>query len=134
MSIRVYLVCPVRNATPEQTAEIKAYVEGLEANGYLVHWPARDTIQEDETNGWQVCEQNGEAIMGADEVHVWWDPKSQGSMFDLGMAWMLRLIEEWSGTSWSCDQKFVLANKVEIPEGKAFEKVLMRWAGKAKGE
>lgn len=118
--MRIYLVCPVRRATPEQTAAIREYVAGLEAVGHRVHWPARDTVQEDEGNGWQVCEQNCDAIYAADEIHVWWDPASQGSVFDLGMVWMLRaLIDE---------QRLVLANEVRDPGGKSFEKVLLRWA------
>lgn len=119
----VYLVCPVRNATAEQTEAIRAYVEKLEAEGHEVYWPARDTVQEDEFNGWQVCEQNACAIIAADEIHIWWDRTSQGSVFDLGVAWALRLLGR--------HQKLVVANEFPVPEGKAFEKVILRWAGES---
>lgn len=129
MKTSVYLVCPVRNASPEQTTAIAQYVHELEAKGYEVYWPARDTVQEDETNGWQVCLENARAILKADEIHVWWDASSQGSAFDLGMAWMLRFLREYPPTG---EQKLprclVLANTFPVPQGKAFEKVLLRWA------
>ena len=49
----------------------------------------RDTDQNDSV-GLRICKDNGRAIAGADEVHVWYDPTSQGSAFDLGMVFMLR--------------------------------------------
>ncbi len=117
----VYIVCPVTSATPQQTAAIRAYVEHLEADGHRVYWPARDTIQDDPTGGWNVCEQNARAIMAADEIHVWWDRTSRGSIFDIGVAWALRMLGK--------SQRVVLANTFDVPEGKAFEKVLLQWAG-----
>ena len=116
----IYLVCPVRKATAEQTAAIRQYVRQLEDTGHQVYWPARDTEQHDPTGGWQVCEQNGRAIIAADEIHVWWEHSSRGSIFDLGVAWALRMM--------GMRKKLVLANDFDVPDGKAFEKVLLRWA------
>ncbi len=129
---RIYLVCPVRQATPEQTAAIREYVAKLEAQGHCVHWPARDTVQEDDTNGWQVCEENARAIIEADEVHVWWDPRSQGSVFDLGIAWALRMLAFYP-PAWAREPILVLANTFDVPPGKCLEKVLRRWAEESGG-
>lgn len=82
--MKVFLICPVRNADATVTARIKKYVEGLEAAGYKVHWPARDTKQDE--GAVRICDANRIAMQAVDEVHVWWDPKSEGSVFDLGMA------------------------------------------------
>lgn len=84
----VFLICPVRNATSEETAAIREYVGRLEAAGVTVYWPARDTNQDDPT-GVRICTDNRRALAEAEEVHIWWSPESKGSHFDLGMAWAL---------------------------------------------
>ena len=84
--MKIFLICPVRNATEEQKARMMEYISTLEKNGHQVHYPARDTKQEDETGGWNICTQNKNAIWWADEVHIFWDDKSTGSLFDLGVA------------------------------------------------
>ena len=82
-------MCPVRNVTPELTERIGREVASLEARGHQVHWPARDTDQVD-TTGLRICKDNRNAIETADQIHVIWDGQSQGSLFDLGMAFALR--------------------------------------------
>ena len=83
----VFLICPIRNASEEAKEAARAYVAGLEASGYRVHWPLRDTPQDDPV-GLRICGNNGRALLAADEVHFWYDPGSQGSIFDLGMLFM----------------------------------------------
>lgn len=85
--MNIFLICPVRIATPEVTAAVEAYVKGMEAAGYKVYWPARDTRQTEGAT--RICDSNRIAIQRADEVHVWWDAKSEGSIFDLGMAFSM---------------------------------------------
>jgi hypothetical protein len=85
MSKRAFLICPVRGHDPSETAAI---VAELEAKGWTVHWPPRDTDQDDPI-GLQICAQNREAIREADRVFVVWDGQSQGCLFDLGMAWAM---------------------------------------------
>jgi nucleoside 2-deoxyribosyltransferase len=87
--MKVYVVCPVRHVTAELNDRIAAEVASLEAAGHEVHWPMRDTDQHD-TSGFRICRDNRAAIEAADEIHVIWDGHSQGSLFDLGMAFALR--------------------------------------------
>jgi len=84
-----FLICTVRNATGEQRAAQEGYVSSLEAEGIRVYWPPRDTDQDDPI-GLRICSDNRAAMEGADVVRVVWDPESQGSLFDLGMAFAMR--------------------------------------------
>ncbi len=82
---KTFLICPVRGKSMKDTEQI---VKDLESDGWEVHWPPRDTNQEDNI-GLRICKDNKSAIKNADVVHVVWDGKSQGSLFDLGMAFTL---------------------------------------------
>ena len=82
---KTFLICPVRNVSPDKTM---GYVRGLEKAGWSVHWPHRDTDQSDMI-GLKICQTNLQAIMDSDCVHVVWDGESQGCLFDLGMAFAL---------------------------------------------
>lgn len=95
-----FVICSVRNATKEETAFTEAYIKGLDKKGYKVHWPPRDTNQND-PRGLRICNDNCEAMMKADEIHIIWNPASQGSLFDLGIAFVLRKLKK---------KKIVLAN------------------------
>jgi nucleoside 2-deoxyribosyltransferase len=64
-------------------------VFALETEGYVVHFPPRDTAQTCST-GLNICVDNRAAIEASDCIHVVWDGKSQGCLFDLGMAFALR--------------------------------------------
>jgi nucleoside 2-deoxyribosyltransferase len=81
-----FLIAPVRGLLHDEFAKI---VHDLQDQGWRVHWPARDTDQSD-TVGLRICEENRAAIEAADCVHIIWDGKSQGCLFDLGMAFALR--------------------------------------------
>jgi hypothetical protein len=83
--MRIYLICPVRNGTPEDVAE---YVAIREADGDTVHFPPRDVEQDDPT-GARICAEHRNAMGWCDECHVFWDAASSGSHFDLGMAYAL---------------------------------------------
>jgi hypothetical protein len=85
MEKKVFLICPVRGITEEERQILGKYVADLEQSGYDVHFPLRDTDQND-TVGMRICSQNRDAIISADEIHVYWNPKSEASRFDLGMA------------------------------------------------
>ena len=84
--MRAFLICPVRGRDPDLYARV---VADLEDHGYQVHWPPRDTNQEDDT-GYQICTDNRAAIKAADVVCIIWDGQSQGCLFDMGMAFALR--------------------------------------------
>ncbi len=83
--MKTFLISPVRGADQEANERT---VRSLERAGYIVHYPARDTNQNDE-NGLEICEENLRAIKEADVAHFSWDGESQGCLFDLGMAFAL---------------------------------------------
>lgn len=114
--MKIFLICPVRMVSETEREKIKKYVASLEESGYLVHWPERDTDQNDDI-GLCICLDNRAAIAGADEIHVWWNDKSQGSLFDFGMAFAL-------------EKKIVLANPGDVlpTTHKSFNNVLISYA------
>lgn len=85
-----YFLCPVRGQGPAEMVAQLAYVEELEAKGWKIHWPPRDTQQDDPSGGWNICNQNMQAIKAAERVFIYWDGKSYGSHFDLGIAFAFR--------------------------------------------
>lgn len=121
----IFLICPVRNASPEAIVQLRTYVAGLEQAGHRVHWPARDTAQDDPI-GTRICRDNARALLAADEVHVWYDKGSQGSIFDFGMLFMATQVI-------GPPKRVRIANPddVEPTEGKSFQNVLFdiaeRW-------
>ena len=105
---KMFLIVPVRNAEKDYAPTVAR----LEAD-YAVYYPARDTNQDDPT-GHQICRANLRAIKDADVVGVIWDGKSQGGLFDLGMAFALN--------------KRVIS--IELPpqtEGKSFQNMITAW-------
>ena len=146
----VYLICPVRRCTPSVRKKMDAYVAKLESRGYKVHYPPRDVDQSNDDGGVRICAEHIDAMMGCDEVHVWWDPSSSGSHFDLGMAYMLTTIrtvlwmrlghvgmEELKKTQdiqINLPLRFVIANPEQVtrdPE-KSFTNVLLELAARAR--
>jgi len=113
--MKAFLICPVRKAESE-TQSLAAYVvERWEVAGHKVHWPPRDTNQIDET-GLRICQDNRTAIQEADLILVIWDGKSQGCLFDLGIAFALR--------------KAIYS--IDLPpetEGKSFQNMIRAWEG-----
>ena len=109
--MKIFVICPVRNLTEEESYIIKSHIIKLEKKGIKVHYPPRDTNQVDSI-GFRICTDNMVAIELADEIHVFWNGKSKGSMFDLGMAFAL-------------GKKIKLINKLKSTECKSFENVLL---------
>lgn len=130
---KIFLICPVRGTNDEITKRIGEYVKKLEEQGHRVHWPLRDTNQDDPI-GLRICTDNTNAIIWADEVHVWWwwqekkwwqrwmwwikEKKSTGSLFDLGISFLLHLKQ---------GKPIILANPedVKTTENKSFNNVLL---------
>jgi len=119
----IFLICPVRGASPEVTERVRAYVAGLEADGHQVHWPPRDTAQDDPI-GTRICRDNARAMLAAEEVHVWYDASSQGTIFDAGMLFMsVVMLDFW--------KRIVVANPEDLTptDGKkSFNNVLLALA------
>ena len=109
--MKTFLICPVRGKSREETAGV---VEALESEGYEVHWPFRDTNQNDEC-GLRICQDNRAAIKSADVVHVVWDGQSQGCLFDLGMAF-------------AEGKKVIPVSLPEATPHKSFQNMVREWA------
>lgn len=117
--MKIFLISPVRGFEEgdQEFQRIKSYVENLRKEGHTVHWPKYDTDQNDDI-GTRICRDNGRAIIESDEIHIWWTGKSQGSIFDFGMAFMAQLL---------LDKKIRLANPSDImpKPSKDFNNVLL---------
>lgn len=59
----------------------------LEKNGFVVRMP---TFDDSDLNELSIVEKNRGLIEWADEVHLFWDQRSMGTVFDLGMVFMAR--------------------------------------------
>ena len=110
--MKIYLCCPVRNADAKVKEELDAYVRELEDAGHDVHYPPRDTDQG--ATGLKICLQNTNAIRDCDEVHVWFDPASTGSHFDLGAAFVLK-------------KPLTIVHNIPFGEGKSFARMITEW-------
>jgi len=119
--MKVYLVCPVTNCSLDVKTQMDAYVADLESRGYDVHYPPRDVCQDADRSVEYICETHVEAMLDCDEVHVWWDPNSKGSHFDLGMAYMLNQYGPL---------KFVLANEYAETPHRSYGNLLRNLARK----
>jgi len=111
--MRIFIICAVRNATDEFRSELESYVERLELLGHIVHLPHRDTDQEQA--GLDICKTNRDAIRAADEVHVFYSPNSQGTHFDLGMAFAM-------------GKGLVVVANVPYGPGKSYPRMIDEWA------
>lgn len=114
-TLRTFLICPVRGVDPATSA---ATVAKLEAEGYAVHWPPRDTDQNDPT-GLRICQDNAAAIKAADVIHVIWDGKSQGCLFDLGVAF-------------AYGKKVIPVTLPDATEGKSFQNMIAEWGKRSR--
>lgn len=114
---KIFIIGPVRNMDAATQAAIARHVAGLEAEGHMVHWPKRDTNQDDPI-GLRICQDNREAIYQSSQVHIWFDDGSQGSVFDLGMLFYFFK---------DARKKVVVINEREVwPRGRMiFEDVLL---------
>jgi len=109
----IFIICSIRNASPEYINKIENYVSKLEYEGYRVYDPHRDTNQL--AMGFFICKQNLEGMRNADEVHVFYSSSSQGTHFDMGIAFAL-------------NKKIVVVENEQIPPGKSFQKMLVEWS------
>jgi hypothetical protein len=87
MKKNIFLICPVRIANKKEKKFLEDYSLKLEDKGNKIYYPARDTNQNDSI-GLRICSDNRYAIKNSDEVHIYFNKKSNGSMFDVGMNFM----------------------------------------------
>jgi hypothetical protein len=88
----VYMICPVRHATPNEIRYLEEYRDSLRSKGLRVCYPAESTNQGD-VGGYNICEDHTHEIENSQEVHVFWNPDSKGSYVDLGTAFRNHFIE-----------------------------------------
>lgn len=110
--MKVFIICPVRLADENTREKLEKYVLFLESNGYKVHLPHRDTNQN--ASGYDICVENMNAIKSAEEVHIFYNGKSQGIHFDMGVAFAL-------------DKKIFVVENEEYGEGKSYPRMLDEW-------
>ena len=110
---KVFIICSVRNATKDYQTKLEKYVIKLEKCGHIVHLPHRDTNQN--AKGLDICKENAEAIFNADEVHIFYSKTSQGTHFDMGVAFALK-------------KKIIVAENEPYGEGKSYPRMLDEWA------
>lgn len=114
MKKRIFIICSVRDADIELQERLAAYVDKLEAEGNEVHYPRRDTDQT--MRGIDICRYNASKIAVCDEVHIWYVAESQGSHFDMGVAFILN------------KPLVIIHNAPLLPDGKkCFQRMLTEW-------
>ena len=69
-------------------ARALTWAEGLEEEGHETYVPLRDTEQVLTTEAW-ILANNLRGVKWSDECHLIWDLSSQGTLFDMGMAYAL---------------------------------------------
>jgi nucleoside 2-deoxyribosyltransferase len=110
--MRVFIICTVRNASAEYRERLENYVADLERDGHLVHLPHRNTDQTQ--TGINICDQNRKAIQNADEIHIFYNPESQGTHFDMGVSFAL-------------NRKIKVVESVPLTPGKSYQNMLVEW-------
>jgi nucleoside 2-deoxyribosyltransferase len=109
---KIFIICSVRGMSQEYRDKLESYVDKLEAEGNIVYLPHRDTNQN--ARGVEICSQNMDAIKNADEVHIFYSSNSQGTHFDMGVAF-------------ACGKKLVIAENEVFGEGKSYPRMLTEW-------
>lgn len=115
--MKIFLICPVRNASNDQIKKMQDYIVGLEKTGYEVFYPARDNPHElTDDIGYTICKTNHEALYNSDEVHIFFDKDSKGSLFDIGM-------------TFAHGKNIVIANPNDLihTKGKSFSNMILEW-------
>jgi nucleoside 2-deoxyribosyltransferase len=85
--VKIFIIGGVRGASEEWKSRLEEHAARLKAAGHSVHLPHRDTDQK--AQGLEICRQNLAAIARSDEVHLFYRPDSQGTHFDMGVAFAL---------------------------------------------
>lgn len=81
---KVYIICPVRNITKKQKETILKYYDKI-SKTCDVYLPFLNNIK----NILKIYKNNIEALIKADEVHIFWSNNSKGSIFDLAISFVL---------------------------------------------
>lgn len=115
--LKIFIICSVRGMDEQYREKLENYVSSLEKKGHKVHLPHRDTNQE--ASGFDICHDNRLAIIEADEVHVFYNSKSQGTHFDMGVAFAYA-------------KPIVVVENEKYGKGKSYPRMLVEWEEKLK--
>lgn len=110
---KIFIICTIRSASKSYIEKLEKYVFNLEKMGYKVYAPHRDTNQN--ALGYQICLQNMKGIIDSDEVHIFYNSKSQGTHFDMGMAFAF-------------NKKIIIVENEPLTDGKSFQRMLTEWS------
>jgi len=113
----------VRQADDAFKEKLEAYTKRLESLGHTVHLPHRDTNQNNP--GLQICKDNFDAIDGSHQVHIFYNSKSTGVHFDMGMAFAIYNLFK--------DIKIKVIENEPFNEQKSFAKLLHEWEEEQNG-
>jgi hypothetical protein len=92
--MKIFLICPVREMTAQEELDMACYIAILEEEkGYKVHWPPRDTDQNDPI-GFRICCDNARAVILNKTTNIIWKESSIGSKFDFGATFCLKILGE----------------------------------------
>ncbi len=122
--MRIFIICSVRDADEYYKSNINEYVIQLENAGHTVHCPHRDTDQKQ--SGIDICKQNSRAITDADEIHVFYNPESQGTHFDLGAVFIINKRIKVVETVTS-GKEIRTVKGVHYGPGKSFPRMIAEW-------
>lgn len=75
-------------STEYQYTRIADHARLLRLAGHEVYIPAFD--DHENLNDLEICEHNREMMQKVDEIHVIWNQRSLGTLFDFGMAFAMR--------------------------------------------
>lgn len=118
---KVQIMYPVRKMTSDERKFMDDYAAGLRAAGHHVHYPP-DSVNQNDPTGYYICLAHCEAMKGTDEVHAFWNPASEGSVFDFGMLFMAK-------------KPLFIINEKEIQPtpNKSYTNVLLKYAQEWRG-
>jgi nucleoside 2-deoxyribosyltransferase len=110
--MKIFIICSVRDANQEFKNKVMGYALEQKLKGHDVYVPFIDTDQT--SSGNNICKSNKRAIMDADEVHIFYNSLSQGTHFDMGVAFAL-------------NKKIKIIENESFGEGKSYPRMLTEW-------
>ncbi len=119
MKNKIFIICSVRDADQEYKNKVMGYALELKLKGHDVYVPFIDTRQD--MGGLNICKTNARAIKEADEVHIFYNEQSQGTHFDMGVAFAFKKIVK-------------IVESGVLREGKCFLRMLSEWAEEQRKE
>lgn len=109
---KIFIICSVRGMDKNYIDKLIHYAEQLESMGHEVYLPPRDTDQS--LGGLDINKSNREGIRNADEIHLFYNPKSSGTHFDLGQAFAFK-------------KPIKIIEEIKLPTGSVYNNTINEW-------